>query len=435
MLTAHIAELIKNKSVLILGFGREGRSTYRLIKKAEGFTDLAISDLNPVTDVEEKVFCGADYQKAIADFDIVFKSPGVVLENLEFREKITSQTDEVINCFKENIIGITGTKGKSTTTSLIYHILKECGKNPVLMGNIGIPAFEAAENENGERPFVYELSCHQLEFAKKSPHTGVLLNIYPEHLDHYGTFEKYAHAKENMYRNMTDKDFLVCGYEFMPDSFKGECVSVSMAEKEAEYFVTVDSIFEKGALVKDNIKSNIFGVHNMYNTAVAYAVCKKYGVGREEFFEALGNYNPLPHRLEKFLEHNGVRYFDDSISTIPETTIKALTSVENVGTVVLGGMDRNIELDALIEYLLKNPVKNVVLLPDTGKIIYEKLKDSYKYTLYMADNLDAAAKICTEVTKPGEACVLSPAAASYGFFKNFEERGDYFKKCIRECLK
>ncbi len=435
MLINHLKELIKDKTVLILGFGREGRSTYRLLKKAGGYKKIAVSDLNPVTDIEEQTFSGTDYQKQIENYDIVFKSPGVVLENPEFGEKITSQTDEIINCFKENMIGITGTKGKSTTTSLIYHILKESGKNPVLMGNIGIPAFDAAENEDGKRPFVYELSCHQLEFAKKSPHMGVLLNIYPEHLDHYGTFEKYTYAKENMYRNMTDDDFLVCGMEFMPDSFKGESVSVSMTEKKADYFVTEDSIFENGTLLKDNLKCNIFGIHNVYNIAVAYAVCKKHGVDREEFFEALKSYNPLPHRLEMFLEHNGVRYFDDSISTIPETTIKALSSVKNVGTIVLGGMDRNIELDTLAQYLIKNPVRNVVLLPDTGKIIYEKLKDSYEHNLYMADDLKAAAKICTEVTRDGEACVLSPAAASYGFFKNFEERGNFFKKCIKEFLK
>lgn len=434
MLTAHIRELIKNKTVLILGFGREGRSTYKLLKKAGGYRELAISDLNPVSDIEEKVFSGADYQKPVADFDIIFKSPGVVLENFAYKEKITSQTDEVINCFKENIIGITGTKGKSTTTSLIYHILKQCGKKPVLMGNIGIPAFDAAENEDGTHPFVYELSCHQLEFARKSPHTGVLLNIYPEHLDHYGTFEKYSHAKENMYRNMTQGDFLVCGKEFMPDSFNGNSVSVSMAEKGADYYVTSDSIFEHGKLLKSHIKCNIFGIHNIYNIAVAYAVCESYGIDKDEFFEALKSYNPLPHRLEMFLEHNGIRYFDDSISTIPETTIKALSSVKNVGTVVLGGMDRNIELDSLTQYLIENPVSNIVLMPDTGKIIYEKLNGVYKYNLYMADDLKSAAKICTEVTQPGEACVLSPAAASYGFFKNFEERGEFFKKYIKEFL-
>lgn len=435
MLTAHIRELIKDKTVLILGFGREGRSTYALLKKAGGYKELAIADLNSVSDIDEKVFCGKDYQKSVADFDIVFKSPGVVLENFEYKDKITSQTDEIINCFKDNMIGITGTKGKSTTTSLIYHILKECGKNPVIMGNIGIPAFDAAENEDGSRPFVYELSCHQLEFAGKSPHTGVLLNIYSEHLDHYGTFEKYRHAKENMYRNMTENDFLVCGMEFCPENFSGERVTVSMTDKAADIFVTEDSIYENGTVVAENVDCNIFGVHNMYNIGVAFAVCRKHGVEREEFFNALKSYNPLPHRLEKFLEHNGVRYFDDSISTIPETAIKALTSIKNVGTVVLGGMDRNIDLDSLVEFLIENPVRNVVLMPDTGIIIYEKLKDVYKYNLYLTEDLKSAAEKCVEVTCSGEACILSPAAASYGFFKNFEERGDFFKKYISELLK
>lgn len=428
MLLEYLDKLTQNKKVLILGFGREGKATYRLLKKIGTFKSIGIADMNEVTDVEERVFWGADYQKAINDYDLVFKSPGVVLENFSQKHKITSQTDVIINCFGRSMIGITGTKGKSTTTSIIYHVLSECKKNAVLMGNIGIPAFDAAENITDDALIVYELSCHQLEFAEKSPHRSVMLNIYPEHLDHYGTFEKYEAAKRNIYKNMQTDDLLVCGHEFAPDEHNFRLVTVSMTENTGDYWAQ-DESFTDGK-TSFNPVCSLFGIHNMYNISAAYAICKDCGVDEKSFFDALTTYKPLPHRLELFAEINGVRYFDDSISTIPETAIKAISSIKNVGTVILGGMDRGIELDSLCDFLKKNPIENVILMPDTGKLIYEKLNGSYEQNLYLTSSLEEAASLAKSVTKSGFACVLSPAAASYGFFKNFEHRGYCFKKAI-----
>ncbi|MBQ7974587.1 MAG: UDP-N-acetylmuramoyl-L-alanine--D-glutamate ligase [Clostridia bacterium] len=428
MLYEYIKQLISGKKVIILGFGREGRSTFNVINRAGGFDELAVSDLNPVTDVDVPVFSGADYQKAVEKYDIVFKSPGVVLEDFTQKDKVISQTDVIIDCFKERMIGITGTKGKSTTTSLIYHVLKCNGKKPVLMGNIGIPAFDVADTLEDDGLIVYELSCHQLEFAKKSPHRGVLLNIYPEHLDHYGTFEKYKAAKENIYRNMSSSDFLVCGYEFLPEEFNGSVVSVSMDCHKADFVAEESSVSGDGFALKPECM--LFGVHNMYNIGVAYAVCRDCGVTLTDFSEALKTFKPLPHRLELFAEINGVRYFDDSISTIPETTIKAVSSVKNPGTLILGGMDRGVELGALAEFLIENPVPNLILMPDTGIKIYDYISEKCTSRIYLVADLKEAAEAAKAVTEPGYACILSPAAASYGFFKNFEERGDCFKKYI-----
>ena len=430
-LEAYLKDVILNKKVLILGFGREGRSTYKFLKKIGGYSSLAVADLNPVEDINEVVHFGCDYQKAIPEYDLVFKSPGVVLDRPEYGQKIISQTDVIIDCFKQSMIGITGTKGKSTTTSLIYHVLEYANKKPVLMGNIGIPAFDAAEKLGEDSIIVYELSCHQLEYAKQSPHRGVLLNIFPEHLDHYGSFERYKAAKENIYKNMTENDFLVCGYDFLPKDLKCSCVSVSMNKDDnADYTAYDEDVFDKakGAYYKPDC--SLFGIHNMHNIAVAFAVCNDCGVKCDEFFEALHTYKPLAHRLELFATIDDVQYFDDSISTIPETAIKAMSSIKNVGTIILGGMDRGIELDSLCDYLIKNPIENVILMPDTGKTIFEKLSGKYKYNLYETNGLAEAASLAKKVTKPGTACVLSPAAASYGFFKNFEERGDCFKKEI-----
>jgi len=435
MLKKYIKELVSGKKILIMGFGREGRSTYRLIKEVGGFAELAVSDMNSVSDIGEKVFSGSDYQAAAKDYDIVFKSPGVVLEDFSLKDKVISQTDCIMNCFRDRMIGITGTKGKSTTTTLIYHILKCCGKNPVLMGNIGIPAFDAAEELDENNLIVYELSCHQLEFAVSSPHTGVLLNIYPEHLDHYGTFEKYRDAKENIYKNMKKGDFLVCASECVPLSSDADILSVSMDDKSAGCFVDEVSHFADEEINFADYTKSLFGKHNMYNISVAYSVCRRVGAEKDEILSAIESFKGLSHRLELFAEINGVRYFDDSISTIPETAVRALSSIENVGTVILGGMDRGVELDFLVEYLIKNPVNNIILMPDTGKKIYELLNGKTESALYMTSGLAEATAIAKSITKPGEACLLSPAAASYGFFKNFEERGDEFKRLVlAECI-
>lgn len=430
MLDSYIRELIYNKKVLIMGFGREGRSTLKVLERVGGYCEIAISDINPVADVNIPVFYGREYQKVAESFDVIFKSPGVVLEDSTQSKKIISQTDIIIHCYKDRMIGITGTKGKSTTTSLIFHILKFAGKSPVLMGNIGIPAFDAIEMITDSGIIVYELSCHQLEYAKESPHTGVLLNIYPEHLDHYGTFEKYKSAKENIYKNMTQSDCLVCGYEFLPDNFSGRLVTVSMNTEKADVFAEESLI--RGKCFEIIPQCNLFGVHNMYNIGIAYAVCSRFGVDLPVFLQALKSFKPLPHRLELFAEINGVKYFDDSISTIPETTIKAISSIKNPGTLILGGMDRGIELKTLSDYLIENPVPNIILMPDTGVQLFELIDGKCKSNIIKVADLKEAAKKAKEITKPGFSCILSPAAASYGFFKNFEERGDCFKNYIIE---
>lgn len=431
MLKEYLKKLVAGKKVLILGFGREGRSTYKRLLEAGGYAEIAVADEKGVPDFPERVFSDPGYLNAAEAYDIVFKSPGVVLGDFAEREKIISQTDVMLGCYRERIIGITGTKGKSTTTTLIYHVLEACGKNPVLMGNIGIPAFDAADKISGDNMIVYELSCHQLEYASMSPHTGVLLNIYPEHLDHYGSFEKYRAAKENIYKNMKKGDFLVCGCEVKPALCPAEIFTLTLSEEAADCRADVRGADFRGERIEfSQYTDALFGVHSMYNISAAYAVCSKLGITRVDFLDALKSFKALSHRLELFAEIDGVKYFDDSISTIPETAVQALKSIKNAETIILGGMDRGVSQKLLTDYLLKHPVKRVILMPDTGKAIFDALSGKFPGELYMTDGLEEAARLAKEKTCPGEACVLSPAAASYGFFKNFEERGDAFKRYI-----
>ncbi len=428
--------LVSGKKVLILGFGREGRSTYNVIKDMP--CSIGIADKNDITfDADVEFIIGDDYQKVIYDYDLVFKSPGIVLEDKSpvVLSKIVSQADCMIQKYKNQIIGITGTKGKSTVTTLTYHILKNTVGNCILMGNIGIPAFDMLDKINDDSVLVYEFSCHQLEYSKYSPHMAVLLNIFPEHLDHYGTVEKYEASKKNIYLYQNEEDILICNADNLPDKNynNGNLIAVSL-DKNADVFINDDCVNDFGNIIPfDELKSSLFGRHNMYNIAICYNICKKYGIGLYEFKKHLNTFKPLPHRLEFAGEYDGIKFYDDSISTIGETTIQGLESLENVGTLIIGGMDRGICYDRLLAFLVNYKLDNIICMYDTGKIIFEKLKDK-KFAdknVVLVNNLEDAVKQAKILTQKGKSCLMSPAAASYGFFKNFEDRGEKFKEYIK----
>lgn len=429
-----LKDMVTDKKVLILGFGREGRSTYNIIKDMP--CKIGIADKNDITfNADAEFITGNDYQKSIYNYDIVFKSPGIVLENKSENvlSKIVSQADCMIKRYKNQIIGITGTKGKSTVTTLTYHILKNAVGNCILMGNIGIPAFDMLNEIDDDSILVYEFSCHQLEYAPYSPHIGVLLNIFPEHLDHYGTVEKYEASKKNIYANQNVDDILICNIDNVPrkEYNPGNIVTVSI-DKKADVYLDGKYINDFGNMIEfKSLESSLLGRHNMYNIAICYNICKKYGVSLDEFKKHLKTYKPLPHRLEFAGEYDGVKYYDDSISTIGETTIQGLESLKNVGTLIIGGMDRGICYDSLVEFLKNYKIDNIICMYDTGKMLYEKMKNFSDKNVVFVENLEQAVAKAKSLTPKGKACLMSPAAASYGFFKNFEERGDKFKEYIK----
>lgn len=451
-----LRKVIENKRVLILGFGREGRSTLTKILEAGGFAGLAISDMNPV-DVTGSLerpqasrvmngglridtISGKHYLDVLDDYDVVFKSPGVVLPKPieSYQSEIVSQTEIFFRHYRHQIIGITGTKGKSTTTTLLYHILKEAGKKTVLAGNIGIPVFDVADHVDEDSVIVVELSCHQLEYMTVSPHIGVLMNIYEEHLDHYGTMEKYVAAKENIYRNQQNGDILVCNEHNLPQpgTCAADVISIGTEPTDADICVKDHEIVYEGDTFEIPVdEMNLIGHHNYFDIAIDWAICRKLGISQADFRAGVCSYVPLPHRLQPIGVVDGVKYYDDSISTICETTIQALESLKKAETVIIGGMDRGIDYEDLEEYLDTAHVHNIILMEATGHRIYrEILKDHPDFhhpeRLKVVEHLEDAVDLAREVAKPGEICVMSPAAASYGIFKNFEERGDVFKKLV-----
>ena len=469
----YLANRIKDKSVLILGFGREGQSTLKAFLKAGSAKKITIADQKALS-LEMEVFadaayadynlqsidfcCGPQYQDFCDDYDLVMKSPGIVLKKdiSMYQTEILSQMQLFFEYYRDRIIGITGTKGKSTTTTLLHHILKESGRPAILAGNIGIPVFDILHEVTDESIFVIELSCHQLEYMTISPKWGILLNIYEEHLDHYGTLEKYIASKEKIYENQKDGDYLFVNPDVKPET--GRCsANIKLVDiKHIKPDCNIES--EKGVDIILNMPSDsdlklpvisyqnrqceiptteisLLGEHNYLDIAYVYGVCCELGIDDEEFVKGLQSYVPLPHRLQYIGTVNGVAYYDDSISTIDETTIQALNTIKNADTVLIGGMDRGISYVNLERYLADSKVAHIILMEDTGKRIYEEIQSDYpdflhKERLFVVNHLEDAVSLAKQITKKGGSCILSPAAASYGIFKNFEERGDVFAQLV-----
>lgn len=442
MLT-YLKNLIQGKQILILGYGREGHSTLQRIIEAGGALSVTVADKNPVQVPESvRTLCGPHYMDTMDDYDLVFKSPGIVLpkDPEHYQCTFTSQMEVFFEAYRDRIIGITGTKGKSTTTTLLYHVLKQAGQDVVLSGNIGIPAFDILEEIQPDTRLICELSCHQLEYIHVSPHIGVLLNIHEEHLDHYGTMERYVHAKQQIYLHQLPHDLLFCGLEVTPA--EGTCQSrvltVSDRAFDADILLSGSKIhFEDHDYQIPVEQIPLLGHHNHLDIAFVYAICRMLGLRDRQIERGLISYEPLPHRLRMIGEKNGIRFYDDSISTICDTTIQALKSVSSVGSVLIGGMDRGIDYQELISYLSCDPVPHIILMADTGKRIHQEIlqTDSFagKERIHLVSTLEEAVLLAKKVTPEGCACILSPAAASYGIFKNFEERGDVFTKLALEC--
>ncbi len=419
-----LKQLVTDKKVLILGFGREGKSTLNVLKEVDTFSELAIADMKPVDSLygdNIKTYFGKNYLDCIDDYDVVFKSPGIALPKPrdEYKGFVTSQTELFLKLFAEQTIGITGTKGKSTTSSLTYHALKTSGVDCVFAGNIGIPVFDMLDEISDKTTVVLEMSCHQLEYIDTAPHIAVLLNLYEDHLDRYKTFAHYSNIKRNIYKFQKAEDVLFCNPVFKPQPDEG----ISQVK------------YIDANVLPANVENTttLRGKHNLFNIAVAYEICKLFSIKDEDFVACLPTFEPLAHRLQYVGKVDGIEYYDDSISTTVQSAISAMNSIKNAGTILIGGMDRGIDYTELIDYLLNCTLDEVVFMYDSGKRIFETIKALPKKTnanfVYLSD-LKSAVDYAKKSTKKEKACILSPAAASYGVFKNFEERGDVFQSYV-----
>lgn len=413
-----ILNRLRGKSILILGFGREGRSTLRFLTKFLPDAQVDVADKNAMEGV---AYSGERYLEAMYDYDIVIKTPGISLKDFDTKNvEITSQTDLFLNQFHTQTIGITGTKGKSTTTSLIYHLLRSSGRDAILTGNIGIPCFDVMEEIKPDSIVVYELSAHQLEYVHNSPRVGVLLNIFEEHLDHFGTMERYAEAKLNIMRYMGENDIAVIHETLMEDAWR--------------LFVNniVFSLFDFEDLV-DTTALPLIGEHNLMNVKAALLACYAYGVDVRELIPHLYTFKPLEHRLEPVGTYGGVSFVNDSISTIPQATISACEALGRVDFLLLGGFDRGIDYHPLADYLKTHPVSHLLFTGKAGERMMQLIDGASSNSMdCVYSSMEEAFAFVAAYAKSGDVCLLSPAASSYDQYKNFEERGRKFKLLAQE---
>ncbi len=388
-----VTEKFEDKRILIWGYGCEGKSTEKFLEKFCNPRSVEIFE-GQRDDINEDAY------------DYIVKSPGIIMEGNHF--KYTSQTQIFLEEFRDQTIGITGTKGKSTTTAMIYHVLKN-HRDAVMVGNIGKPPLDFFGDVKKDTLVVFEMSCHQLRHLNVSPHIALFLSFFEEHLDYYRTLENYFNAKANITKYQKAGDYFFIG-EGVPD---------------------VKTEADKVRVTRQNIrdyKLKILGAHNNYNAQFVEAVAKLCGLDEETILNDMRTFSGLDHRLQYIVKKNGVEYYDDSISTIPDATIEALRSVPNAKTVIIGGMDRGINYDVLIDFVEDHEEYEYVFCYDSGRRIYRGIPE--KTHSHYCETLDEAVSKAASLTPEGYACILSPAAASYGYFKNFEERGDRFKELV-----
>ena len=450
-----LIERIENQKVIILGFGKEGISTYRFIRRHFPKMKLVVADGNENLKTDDfegdkhvKFIKGAGYDRNLNPYDLIFKSPGISFNQLDYyieSEKITSQTNLFLEYFHEQVVGITGTKGKSTTASLIYHILSHSRDNVFLAGNIGTPFFDIVEQLTPESIVVAELSAHQLEFTHHSPDYAVLLNIYQEHLDHFNSFNNYQNAKTNVFKFQHAGNFLVYNGddEHIPGWVKGNqpesdtCVFGTQIHPGLHVrcrnhlirFMNDGEIVDEYDLID---YKNLPGTHNYFNIMAAIAICRRLGVKHKDIMAALQTFKGLPHRIEFVGEFNGIEFYNDSISTIPESAIAAVKALRGVETLILGGHDRGIDYQVLIDFLKENPIQNIAFTGPAGHRMLEMCREqsAMPQNFIETDDYEEIVRFCFERTPVGGTVLLSPAAASYNRFKNFEERGETFKQLV-----
>jgi UDP-N-acetylmuramoylalanine--D-glutamate ligase len=381
--------------------------------------ELLIADRNDkietlIKDGKVRFFTGPRYLDALADDVLVFKSPGIVVDHLS--ENITSQTDKFLELYGKQTIGVTGTKGKSTTASLIYHLLKKSGKKAVLLGNIGVPAFDRLDEIDQDTVVVYELSAHQLQIVHHSPGVAVLLNIYPEHLDHFGSFELYRQAKWNINLYQDANDHLMISEELNKE--------VENRKPSVQFF----------SVPPKSYVSSLLGVHNQKNMDAALKAVSCFGVRPEEAIPFFSDFQPLPHRLEYVGTYQGVHFYNDSIATVPEAVIEAVKTLERVHTLILGGFDRGLDYAELLCFVRDHPhIRRVIFTGEAGKVMFKMIKtqpDQGK-RYFLAEDMKSVFEIIKREVNSGETVLLSPAAASYDRYHNFEHRGNIFKEFVK----
>ena len=428
---AELRRMLSREKIAILGFGREGKSSLNLLKELMPNSNLIVADgdkeLISQNQDSENSFQEIEFrfleEGQFDDVSLFVKTPGIPCSAIGFvaKEKLSSQSDIFLRLFSNQVVAISGTKGKSTTSSLLYKIIKDQNPNVVFAGNIGLPLFEVFDKINEETIIVVEMSAHQLQFINKSPRISILLNLYEEHLDHFEDCSQYWNAKFNLAAKQDEDSYFVYNSE---DERIQSLLQINKPKSKLIGFCKEEYVYPEPMYLK--------GEHNKLNAIAALKVAEILGLNKERAIESLMQFEPLQHRLQLVATIDEVTYYNDSISTIPEATIAALEALKDVQTLILGGKDRGIDYSVLVKGLSKYSIENIAFVGEAGKRMNQILKTAgLNYNCLESNNYEEIVKWCAEKTQKGKICLLSPAASSYDMFRNFEHRGEVFSDLVK----
>ena len=451
---------IKGKRTAVIGLGVSNIPLidylYELKARVTVFDEREIEalDKNVVEKINSygfELITGRNALHFLRGYSIIFRSPSCLPTTLQLVSEqkrgaiVTSEIEMLMNTCPCKIIGVTGSDGKTTTTTLIYEILKKGGYNCHLGGNIGIPLFTKVKDFKEDDIVILELSSFQLMEMEISPEIAVVTNVSPNHLDKHSSYEEYIEAKKNIFAYQNKNGKVVLNYdneitrEFAKEA-KGKVEFFSSKEKLEDGIIYSDGTIKE---CKDNVRKHIInvkdihlkGIHNYENICAAIAATSDL-VSTEVQVEAIKQFKGVEHRLEFVRELDGVKWYNDSIGTSPSRTIAGLYSFDERVVLIAGGYDKNLDYTPLAKPILEKTDKIVLLGATAPKIAAAILKETadtdIAFPIYRTKNLKQAVERARLIAKEGEVVLFSPASASFDMFKNFEERGEKFKEYVRE---
>ncbi len=430
---------LSGKTVCILGYGREGKAMVSALEKYAPDCEITIADSDSTIEPENGkhwLQVGEGWLKNLEKFDVIIKSPGIPPNLLTSLPPylLTSSTQIFLDTIADRgavTIGVTGSKGKSTTASLIYAILNTQypipnTRNVILTGNIGEPSIAHLDDIKKGTIVVMEMSSYQLMNLTTSPHIAVITSFFPEHLDYHGSLRAYREAKANICRFQEPDDLVF----FQADT------AASLAKEGLGRKIP----FSADECPVDLSETQLIGDHNASNIAAACMVATVLGIDGSTVIKTLKNFRGLPHRLQSLGIHHGMEWIDDAISTTPESTIAALDALgDDVQTIILGGQDRGNDFSKLAKRIKKSSIQTILLFPGSGPRIREALVEAkVEIELIDVDSMEKVVALAKSKTIPNtqypilntSIVLLSTASPSYGMFKNFEEKGEKFKQCV-----
>lgn len=457
-------EFLKGRKVAVIGLGVSNKPLIEYLHKYKA--NVTVFDKREIDDIDKDIMdkvvmydmefsLGKNYLSKLQGFELIFRSPSCLPTIPEIQSEIirgaivTTEIEMLIELCPGKVIGITGSDGKTTTTSLIYEIVKAKGYNCYLGGNIGVPLFTKIGEMTKDDIVVLELSSFQLMNMKISPSISVITNITPNHLDIHSSMEEYIEAKKNIFKYQDENGILVLNYdnditrEFEKEA-KGKVIWFSSKSKIPDGYIVDENRIK---FCENNLRTHVLhttdmklrGVHNFENACAAIAATKTL-VDEETAVNAILNFKGVEHRLELIKEtDNRIKWYNDSVSSSPTRTIAGLNAFSRSVILIAGGYDKNLDYTPIAKPIVDN-VKILILLGQTSDKIFNAVtkqleKEGKSLDIYQCNSLEQTVILANRLAVTGDTILFSPASASFDMFKNFADRGNKFKELVNRIVK